>query len=184
MKKSVTLAIALSVGIATATTALQINGETIVPEPFSYADDYYTPEEHYCMSLNIYHEARAEHLAGQVAVADVTLNRVKDNRYPNNICNVVYEAQTYTTEDGRTFPRRHKCQFSWYCDGLKDDPREGRSWDRSRNIAYQYLENGLHRGITEGATHYHATYVKPDWASAEGMVLVGRIGEHIFYRWK
>ena len=81
MKKSVTLAIALSVGIATATTALQINGETIVPEPFSYGDDYYTPEEHYCMALNIYHEARAEHLAGQVAVADVTLNRVKETIY-------------------------------------------------------------------------------------------------------
>ena len=176
------LGIALSVGLATATTALNINGATYY-DPYTQGSDYYTEEEHYCMALNIYHEARNDNLAGQVAVADVTLNRVKDTRYPNNICNVVYEAQHWKTNDGRTYPIRNKCQFSWYCDGLKDDPKEGSSWDRSQQIAYQYLENGQFRGITEGATHYHATYVDPYWTTSKGMVLVGRIGEHIFYRW-
>lgn len=177
------LAIALSVGIATATTALQLNGETVVTEPFQYGNDYYTPEEHYCLALNIYHEARAEHLAGQVAVADVTLNRVKDTRYPNNICNVVYEAQTYTTEDGRTFPRRNRCQFSWYCDGKSDNPKEIRLYEKYLALAEGILNNEVpFLDITDGATFYHADYVTPGWAKTKHRTI--EIEDHIFYKWK
>ena len=137
------------------------------------------PNEHHCLSLNIYHEARNDNLAGMVATADVVLNRVNDTRYPNDICAVVYQSQVW--ESG--IPKKHKCQFSWYCDGLSDEPRAGISWEKSKKIAENLLLNDTHRGLTEGATHYHAHYVKPYWAIDDGMHLVGTIGEHIFYRW-
>ena len=71
-----------------------------------------------CMAKNIYFEAAVESTAGQLAVAQVTLNRVKSRHYPNSVCEVVYEGPH--TANG--FPKRDRCQFSWYCDGKGDDP--------------------------------------------------------------
>lgn len=138
-----------------------------------------------CLALNIYYESRNESLAGQVAVADVTMNRVYDTRYPSSICGVVKQAvlSEWHLERGRIVPVRHKCQFSWYCDGKSDEPNEGDSWERSKLIATNFLVYGEYRGITEGSTHYHATYVSPNWIHDRGMDMVGSIGEHIFYRW-
>ena len=138
-----------------------------------------------CLALNIYHEARNESFAGQVAVADVTLNRVYDTRYPNTICEVVHQAvlSAWHLERGIEMPVRDKCQFSWFCDGKSDEPRDGDSWDTARQLSFNFLTYGEFRGITEGATHYHATYVHPDWANDKGMHMVGSIGQHIFYRW-
>jgi spore germination cell wall hydrolase CwlJ-like protein len=136
----------------------------------------------YCLALNVYHEARSENLAGKFAVSDVVLNRVNDNRYPDTICGVVKQAvlSKWHLEQGREVPVRNKCQFSWYCDGRKDDPTDMDAWAESRLVAYQMLEGNLYRGITEGATHYHATYVQPSWRTR--FSLVGHIGSHIFYR--
>ena len=72
--------------------------------------------ERECLADNIYFEARNQGFAGWVAVAQVTLNRVRDDRFPNTICEVVKQGLTY--ESG--FPIRDKCQFSWYCDGKSD----------------------------------------------------------------
>ena len=144
----------------------------------------YTDDDLMCMALNLYHEARNELDAGLYAVADVTQNRVNDPRWPNTVCGVVYEAKMYTAASGKEYPQRNRCQFSWYCDGRSDDPRPGRSWEKSKYIARMFLTHDEFRGITEGATHYHATYVSPRWATAKGMHMVGQIGEHIFYRWK
>lgn len=144
----------------------------------------YTEEDLHCMALNLYHEARNELDAGLYAVADVTQNRVDDKRWPNSICAVVYEAKTYTGKDGKKYPKKNRCQFSWYCDGRSDEPRPGRSWEKCQYIARMFLTHDEFRGITEGATHYHATYVNPRWATAKGMHMIGQIGEHIFYRWK
>ena len=72
-----------------------------------------------CMALNIYHEARNQSIVGQVAVAEVVMNRVEDSRFPDTICEVVKQAVTYKNTDK---PVLHKCQFSWYCDGQKDEP--------------------------------------------------------------
>jgi N-acetylmuramoyl-L-alanine amidase len=153
--------------------------ESLVIEELSY-----TEEDHLCMALNLYHEARNELDAGLYAVADVTQNRVNDPRWPNTVCDVVYESKTYMGSDGEQYPRRNRCQFSWYCDGRSDDPRPGQAWEKSKYIARMFLTHDEFRGITEGATHYHATYVNPRWATAKGMHMVGQIGEHIFYRWK
>jgi len=121
-------------------------------------------DELYCLAQNIYFEARSESLAGKYAVADVVLNRVSSSKYPSTICSVITE--------------RH--QFSWYWDGKSDLPRTASpAWIDSVNVARGILVEEKFLGITEGATHYHATYVYPSWASK--LRKVGRIGNHIFY---
>lgn len=138
----------------------------------------YSAEALHCLAQNIYFEARGSNLADKVAVADVVLNRKKDNRYPNTVCGVVQQAKL----DANGQPRRNQCQFSWYCDGKADKPHDADRWEEAKLLSYQILIHDRYRGITEGATHYHATYVNPRWASSFQMV--GRIGEHIFYRWE
>ena len=78
--------------------------------------------------------------------------------------------------------KRNKCQFSWYCDGKADTTPNSEMWRQSQAIAYQIVVLTTMRGITEGATHYHATYVDPYWASS--LQMVGTIGKHVFYRWE
>ena len=149
--------------------------------------------ELYCLAQNIYFEAKSEPLAGQYAVADVVLNRVQDTRYPNTICEVVREGpikESWKTkqdpdlsDDERIYyPRKNRCQFSWYCDGKSDTVRDNDAWRMAQIIAYKIVHTDKMRGITEGATHYHADYVSPKWASK--IQLVGSISTHIFYRWQ
>lgn len=140
------------------------------------------PEDEYCLALNVYHEARSENLASMYAVSDVVLNRVQDRRFPDTICDVVYQAKLskWHLERGKEVPIRNQCQFSWYCDGKSDIPKDIDAWYQSRLVAYQMINKDLFRGITEGATHYHADYVKPSWRLR--FHSIGRIGSHIFYR--
>ena len=156
--------------------------------------DLIDSKEANCLALNVYYEARSDNLAGMYAVSDVVLNRVRDDRYPNTICEVVYQGpvrESWKTkqdpdlpEDQRKYnPVRNMCQFSWYCDGKDDIPDDETGWATAQYVAGSILYANKHRGITEGSTHYHATYVKPRWAHDRGMNHVGRIGTHIFYRW-
>lgn len=141
----------------------------------------YTQEEapeHFCLALNIYYEARGSNLADQAGVANVVMNRVNDRRYPGTICEVVKQGR----KDANGNMLRNQCQFSWYCDGKSDVPADEERWIAAQMLAWQMIEDGKFRGLTEGATHYHATYVNPRWA--RDLQLVGRIGEHIFYRWE
>jgi len=148
--------------------------------------------ELYCLAMNIYHEARAELHVGMYAVADVTINRVYDTRYPNTICDVVKDAKMKESWKTKQYPElddsqrvyipiRNMCQFSWYCDGRSDAVQDNDSWRMAQEVAYRIVKEKKYRGITEGATHYHATYVSPSWRTS--LDLVGRIGTHIFYRW-
>ena len=131
-----------------------------------------------CLALNIYHEARNQPTVGKLAVAQVTMNRVKDVRFPNTICGVVY--QGYYSNN---FPIKNKCQFSWWCDGKSDSITQKEIYNDIQSL----VELILHRGkiniidFTDGATHYHATYVKPDWAKMK--TRTAKIEDHIFYRW-
>ena len=145
------------------------------PDPTELFAETSRPEL-YCLAKNIYFEARGDSLAGRYAVADVVLNRVVDRRYPNSICEVVY--QGYKTSNGAM--RRNKCQFSWYCDGKADTTPNSEMWRQSQAIAYQIVVLTTMRGITEGSTHYHATYVNPSWN--KDMHDIGRIGAHLFFR--
>ena len=132
----------------------------------------------YCLAQNIYYEARGSNLADRAAVADVVMNRVEDTRYPNTVCEVVKQGK----QDRNRNMVRNMCQFSWYCDGKSDIPRDVDLWADAQMLAWNVLYFDKYDGITEGATHYHATYVSPKWA--KDMQLVGRIGAHIFYRWE
>ena len=131
-----------------------------------------------CLALNVYHEARDQPFIGQVAVAQVVMNRVRDDRYPDDVCEVVMQGPTYSWKPD--FPVRHRCQFSWYCDGKSDKTPDQTAWDQALMIA-----QGVHTGnlddFVEGATHYHAYYVTPEWASTK--TYITRIEDHIFYRW-
>ena len=134
------------------------------------------PEE-WCLAQNIYYEARGSSRADQIAVADVVINRVEDARYPDSVCEVVQQGRKHS--DGRM--KRNQCQFSWYCDGKSDWPKDLDAWVIAQQIAHNMITYGDYRGLTEGATHYHADYVNPSWART--LTLTGTIGVHKFYRW-
>lgn len=127
-----------------------------------------------CMALNIYHEARGEPLVGQIAVVNVVNNRVASPLYPDNICDVVKEAEYWGEH-----PIRHKCQFSWWCDGKSDEPTDRVAWERSLNLARKAVDGQI-TDITEGSLYYHATHVEPYWA--EHFTQTIQINKHIFYR--
>ena len=138
----------------------------------------------YCLAQNIYYEARGSSRADQMAVSDVVLNRVKDSRYPNTICEVVYQGKQKPSwkDPTKMVMVRNMCQFSWYCDGKKDEPPQGDAWANAQMVAYEMFYLYKDSNITDGATHYHAFYVKPEWA--KDFIMRGRIGSHIFYKSK
>jgi spore germination cell wall hydrolase CwlJ-like protein len=147
-----------------------------------HGESFLMTQDTYCMALNIYHESRSENLAGKFAVADVVMNRVNNRSYPDSVCGVIYDAELKPSwkDPTKEVPVRNRCQFSWYCDGKSDDPIEEDAWNESILVAHQSIYEGRMLGLTEGATHYHTTYVEPYWASS--LDLVGHIGSHIFYR--
>lgn len=122
-----------------------------------------------CLATAIYYEARSETTAGQLGVAEVIVNRVNDHRYPNSICDVVFQGATRTTG----------CQFTFTCDGAMNKAPRGVKWDKAQTIAAHVMMD-LNERKTGGATHYHATYVNPVWNS--GLIKTSQIGLHIFYR--
>jgi spore germination cell wall hydrolase CwlJ-like protein len=122
-----------------------------------------------CLAQAIYYEARGETLEGQRAVGNVVLNRVSDPRYPKTVCAVVFQNEH----------ARHRCQFSFACDGLSDHPPNSRSWRHARKLATKMLTS-KRRDDTGNATHYHANYVQPHWASELQPTV--DIGHHLFYR--
>ena len=133
-----------------------------------------------CLALNTYHEAKNQSMIGQVATAQVVMNRVADSRYPNTVCEVVKQGPKYKGSD---VPVRHKCQFSWFCDGKSDEPKkDSKEWRMAQEYARIVLSGRIVIDVTEGATHYHATYVRPSWAKTKKRTT--RIEKHIFYRWE
>lgn len=121
-----------------------------------------------CLAQAVYFEARSEPLEGQLAVAQVVLNRVESPLWPDGICAVVFQNEH----------RRHGCQFSFACDGLSDNPGNMRAWQLSKLVAAVALER-LWQDMTQDATHYHADYVDPYWK--DHMHPTARYGRHQFY---
>ena len=133
-----------------------------------------------CMALNIYHEAKNQSMLGQIAVGQVVMNRVADSRFPDTVCEVVKQAVTHK---GTNKPILFRCSFSWYCDGKKDEPEyDSHAWFLAQDYARIVLSGKIVLDVTEGATHYHATYVRPSWAKTKKRTT--RIDKHIFYRWE
>lgn len=131
-----------------------------------------------CLALNIYHEAKNQSYLGQLAVGQVVINRVYDERFPDTVCEVVTQGPTYSWKPD--FPVRNRCQFSWYCDGKSDIPKEDYAYEVAVMAAEDVLYNDIN-DLTDGSTHYHAYYVIPEWAQTKTQTI--RIEDHIFYRW-
>lgn len=122
-----------------------------------------------CIAMAVYWEARGEPIEGQFAVGQVVINRMHDPRYPSDACSVVYEGGEV----------RNECQFSFYCDGRSDQPIDTVSWKLSQLIA-EAVYSGRGFPVIGEATHYHATRVRPDWASTGDVVAT--VNDHVFYR--
>jgi spore germination cell wall hydrolase CwlJ-like protein len=155
----------------------------------------------FCMASNIYFESRAEGEQGKQAVAHVVQNRIKDPKFPKTPCAVIQEGRHFESwktkgvemapEQRQYIPRRHQCQFSWYCDGLKDiiwiQLRDGTpieanrtAWRDSVRIAAQVMQGEL-KDNTGGATYYYAhNLVYPSWADVKQQTRV--IGDHTFMK--
>ena len=180
---------ALSISASAATPNVETNSDwNIIP---------YEPNhvEIQCLAENIYHEAKNQGTAGWSGVASVTLNRVEDSRFPNTICEVVKQGPTRESwktrgknvpeSERKYYPIKHRCQFSWYCDGKADtiSKHDTEIFDKIYNLSRIILNpNIILLDITDGATHYHADYVFPEWRKTKTKTV--EIGDHIFYRWE
>lgn len=122
-----------------------------------------------CLAEAVYFEARSENREGQMAVAQVVMNRLKNPAYPDTICGVVYQNKSWL----------NRCQFSFACDRIRDVVTDQASWAQAMEIAEGYTTEKMWLSKIGASTHYHATYVRPAWAPH--MKKIERIGHHIFY---
>ena len=125
-----------------------------------------------CLARNVYFEARGEPLAGQYAVAEVTLNRQASRLYPRTICEVVYQ------KNWDPLRKRYVGAFSWTEFDELPEP-SGAEWQRARRVA-EAVYYGKEIPRLPGALHFHAAYIQPDWAKSRQRIT--RIGKHIFYK--
>ena len=133
----------------------------------SYEKKQVVMREVECLARNIYFEAGGEPRAGKIAVAEVTMNRVKSRQYPRTVCGVVHQKS------------KGVCQFSWVCEGKKSVRKNTDAWRDSVKIAENILISKKEYGIIGSAKHFHAVYVNPSWAESKRMIK--KIGQHIFY---
>ena len=150
------------------------------------ASEYHSHQlEMKCLADNIYWESRNQPAKGMIGVALVVRNRVADRRFPHSYCEVIMEGPTRPSwkEPHDPIPVRHRCQFSWYCDGKSDviPTRDSDIYELARAVAFK-VYRGEFGDFTYGATHYHADYVTPAWASSK--IHTVTVGNHIFYRWE
>jgi spore germination cell wall hydrolase CwlJ-like protein len=122
-----------------------------------------------CLALTIYFEARGESELGQRAVGHVVMNRTRDADFPRTVCGVVQQGGE----------ARNECQFSWWCDGLSDRPRDKSALLATLDLAMQ-IYHGCSNDPTAGALWYHTPKVRPAWSRKFGRP--HRIGAHVFYR--
>ncbi len=123
-----------------------------------------------CLALTIYFEARGESDPGKLAVGHVVMNRAQHPLFPPKVCQVVQQG-------GEKL--RYRCQFSWWCDGRSDQPRNRQAWERSKALARSIYWD-YSRDPTAGALWYHADTARPRWRA--GLARGRKIGHHVFYR--
>ena len=133
-------------------------------------DETSRPKSEKCLADAIYFESRGEHVRGQMAVAQVVLNRAFSGKYPSTVCGVVYQ----------NAHRHLACQFTFTCDGIPDVVREPDMWERAKTIAAEMLDGKLWLPEVGKATHYHAYWVRPGWVRE--MTKMHKLGVHTFYR--
>lgn len=126
-------------------------------------------QQYRCLATAVYFEARGETRDGQRAIAHVVLNRLKDPRFPDSICGVVYQNHN----------QPNRCQFSFACDGVSNKPRNTVAWRRALRVALETLA-GTNDDLTKDSTHFHAAYVEPQWATQLKPTV--KVGQHVFYQ--
>ena len=151
----------------------------LIATPTSPLNAYDENGDVFCMAKNIYFEAGNQPVAGKIAVSLVVLNRVEHHAYPDNVCDVIYQAQMKENWKGNLVPVRHMCQFSWFCDGKSDEPVDSATWMFSLATASSVMA-GDYKDFTDGATHYHADSVHPYWADDLNQTVI--INNHLFYK--
>ena len=149
---------------AVAPGAVQYSRSWVDAQPKAEGSD-----EWRCLSEALYFEARGETVKGQFAVAEVIMNRVKSARFPGSLCGVINQGT------GKKFG----CQFTYTCDGNKEVIAEPQAYSRVGKVARAILD-GKAPKLTNGATHYHTTAVRPSWSRV--YTKTTRIGDHLFYR--
>ncbi|WP_171121086.1 MULTISPECIES: cell wall hydrolase [unclassified Ruegeria] len=150
--------------------------KTVEPQKMSYSKSWLDEQpaaagdEHFkCLAEALYFEARGESVRGQFAVAEVILNRVESSRFPDSLCGVIKQGTG----------KKYQCQFTYTCDGRKEVIHEKKAYERVSKVARAAID-GVVGEMTEGATHYHTTAVRPSWSRVYKET--ARIGVHIFYR--
>ncbi len=124
-----------------------------------------------CLALSVYWESKTETRQGQLAVAHTVLNRTKHPKFPNTICGVVAQQP-----EGK----KKGCQFSWWCDGKRDEPKADQDWQEAVDSAQAAIQ-GVAGDPTGGALYFHSSKIKPPvWAAKRKRL--ARIDDHIFYR--
>jgi len=133
-----------------------------------------------CLAQNIYFEAGNQPFSGKLAVANVVLNRVESPQFPDTICEVVKQTKKYkeSWKTGKLIPVRGLCQFSWFCDGKPDEPKDSATLLEAIRIANIAINSDL--DITMGALFYHADYSNPYWS--DHLERLVQIETHIFYK--
>ena len=126
-----------------------------------------------CLTRNVYHEARGEPLVGQFAVAEVTLNRVASRRFPDSVCEVVYEKRWDKIR------RRYVGGFSWTELDVPPEIDDDEAWRQAWHVA-QTVSSEHYTPTLEGALFYHGRHVRPSWS--RGKKRIARIGRHVFYK--
>jgi spore germination cell wall hydrolase CwlJ-like protein len=139
-------------------------------ERMGLTDEKARAREEKCLSEVIYFEARGEAVRGQIAVAQVVMNRVFSGKYPNTVCGVVYQNKH----------RHMACQFTFACDNYADVIREPDMWERAKKISKAMLDGQIWLPEVGKSTHYHAYYVHPSWVHE--MTKLWKFGVHTFYR--
>lgn len=131
-----------------------------------------------CLAMNVYFEARGENIEGQFAVAQVTMNRAKDEKA---VCKTVLEPHqfSWTKEKLHKVKYRNRTITAFKKGQTPNDPK---AWSQAVNVAERVLSKRYARDVTRGATLYHAVYVRPFWAKSKKYQVIAKIGNHIFYR--
>tara|TARA_R110000796_G_C14547400_1_gene433512 strand:+ start:867 stop:1343 length:477 start_codon:yes stop_codon:yes gene_type:complete len=137
-------------------------------------DQYNLNSEELCLVQSIYFEARSESFIGQVAVANVILQRVISKSFPNTICGVVHSGKYWKGN-----PIKNRCSFSYWCDGKSEKMYDYESYYEAILVSKLVLGGGK-LDLIDKATHYHASYVYPNWAPKMKRII--QIGKHIFYK--
>lgn len=136
-------------------------------------DNEYT--ERKCLVEAIYFEGRSEELIAQLAIANVIIERVRLPNYPNTVCKVVRQGRYYKGN-----PIRHKCAFSYWCDGKSERMYNKRAKETAIKVAAMAMKGMLVETTLE-ATHYHTRAVSPYWSRHERLIYLGSLGSHLFY---